>query len=55
MATMQLCDLQEGCASIQVLSTTPPISPNNKESKSAEESEENSSLIDQINTNLFGF
>lgn len=55
MATMQLCDLQEGCASIQVLSTTPPTTPNDQESKSTEDPEENSSLIDQINTNLFGF
>ena len=55
MATMQLCDLQESCASIQVLSTTPPTTPNDQESKSTEDAEENSSLIDQINTNLFDF
>lgn len=55
LAKMQLCGLQEGCASIQALSTTPPTSPDDKESKSTEDPEENSSLIDQINTNLFGF
>ena len=54
-AMVQFCGAKEACKSIRFSAISPAMLPSDEETNPTQESENNSSLIDNINVLLFGF
>ena len=52
---VQFCGAKEACKSIRFSAISPAMLPSDEETNPTQESENNSSLIDNINVLLFGF